>query len=383
MQYNRIIKKATLDLVNGRGDYKTNLSKIVYYGMVQNVIFSALQQAIFAIGFDDEEEEANKEKYYKIGNSMIDNLLRGLGIGGQAIMTGKNLAKDVYKRYQKSLRDPDDYSWFERQPNYEDSAWKLLDFSPPLSIKLRKLVQAAKNWEYNEWKHDEDPWGIDDPAWLSSAYVISSITNVPLDRLVKKITNVRGAVEADQDWWKRVALLSGWQEWELETSIEKGKRRKIEKTDKADLRKKIKEEELFRGKSERQIKLIKKELELEDLKKDEQVKVLKILGLSDDEVEELNYEEDRISKIMDLYKEDNKNVNNALKNQKDYKPSEEEVKVKKIYSLKKDEQVERLKGLGLSSDKIKELKYEEDRVNMIIKLESKKKKYKPSELVSP
>ena len=83
---------------------------------------------------------------------------------------------------------------------------------------------------------------------------------------------------------------------------------------------------------------------------------------------------------MDLYKKDNKNVDNALKNQKDYKPSREEIKIKKVYSLKKDEQIKRLEGLGLSNDEIKKLKYEEDRVNMIIKLESKKKSYKPSAL---
>ena len=30
---------------------KTNISKILYYGAVQNVIFNALQQALFAMAF--------------------------------------------------------------------------------------------------------------------------------------------------------------------------------------------------------------------------------------------------------------------------------------------------------------------------------------------
>ena len=32
MQYARIIKRSSQDLVAGRGDWKTNVSKIVYYG---------------------------------------------------------------------------------------------------------------------------------------------------------------------------------------------------------------------------------------------------------------------------------------------------------------------------------------------------------------
>ena len=47
MQYARLIKKAASDLKNRRGDVKTNISKIIYYGFVQNLIFNALQQAIF------------------------------------------------------------------------------------------------------------------------------------------------------------------------------------------------------------------------------------------------------------------------------------------------------------------------------------------------
>ena len=61
-QYARLMQKAASDLKNGRGDTKTNLSKIVYYGMVQNVIFNALQQALFAMAFDDEEPDEEKEK---------------------------------------------------------------------------------------------------------------------------------------------------------------------------------------------------------------------------------------------------------------------------------------------------------------------------------
>ena len=51
MQYARLQKRAFQDLVNGRGDAKTNVSKIVYYAFVQNILFNALQQAMFKLGF--------------------------------------------------------------------------------------------------------------------------------------------------------------------------------------------------------------------------------------------------------------------------------------------------------------------------------------------
>ena len=59
------------------------MSKIVYYGAVQNLAFNALQNALFAIGFgEDEEEKDDKNKTGRIANGMADSLLRGLGIQG-------------------------------------------------------------------------------------------------------------------------------------------------------------------------------------------------------------------------------------------------------------------------------------------------------------
>ena len=90
MQYARLIKKAASDLKNRRGDVKTNISKIIYYGFVQNLIFNALQQAVFAIGFGAiEDEEDEKEKYLNTANNMMDSLLRGVGITGAFTSVGK------------------------------------------------------------------------------------------------------------------------------------------------------------------------------------------------------------------------------------------------------------------------------------------------------
>ena len=249
-QYARIQKKAILDLANGRGDYKENISKIIYYGVVQNLIFNALQQSLFALAFDDEEEDEEairklakskgisydkaKEKLYgvdegkniKIANGMLDSILRGLGIGGAVISTIKNLGVEVYDRSKRE------------RPEYVDAAWRLLDIAPPLDIKVSKLKQAANEWDYNRWKPSaREPWNIKNPAYKSAAYVVSALTNVPLDRLFKKVENVSGALESEQDWWKRIALLAGWSEWELRSAKEKAEEKDFVKRQKAAVRK--------------------------------------------------------------------------------------------------------------------------------------------------
>ena len=73
------MNKAARDIVNGRGDQKSNISKIAYYGAIQSIIFASLQTAIFAALGDDEEEEFDKKKQ-RIVNSMVDGWLAGLGV---------------------------------------------------------------------------------------------------------------------------------------------------------------------------------------------------------------------------------------------------------------------------------------------------------------
>ena len=60
-QYARIIKRAAQDLKNGRGDAKTHLSRIVYYGVLQNLVFNFLQQAMFAAMMGDDEDESEED----------------------------------------------------------------------------------------------------------------------------------------------------------------------------------------------------------------------------------------------------------------------------------------------------------------------------------
>ncbi len=74
-------------------------------------------------------------------------------------------------------------------------------------------------------------FSLDNPAFLAGGNVVSALTNIPLDRVVKKVNNVVKATESDMELWERVALFSGWQDWELGIKEEKKpKARKRTKT---------------------------------------------------------------------------------------------------------------------------------------------------------
>ena len=206
MQYARLQKRAIQDLANNRGDWKSNTSKVIYYGFVQNLIFNALQSAVFAIGFgDDDDDEKNEKKYIRTANGMVDSLLRGLGIGGSAVSVGKNLLMNMYER---SKRD---------RPEYVDAMWDLTRFSPPIYSKISKFKQAAYPFDAKKRRKEmiDKGFSLDNPAYEAFAKVVSAVFNVPLDRLVLKLKNIEGGLNEDNEIWQRIAMLLGWPKWQI------------------------------------------------------------------------------------------------------------------------------------------------------------------------
>ena len=268
-QYARIIKKAASDLKNRRGDDKTNISKIIYYGVAQNLIFNALQQALFGLAFgDDEEELTEKEKnkkekrYINVANGMADSLLRGMGLGGAVFSVLKNTALRLSQESDK------------KSPKYQDVLVKeIAQISPPISSKLGKLRQAGRSYSWNRKEMMEKGWSIDNPAYLAAGQVIAATTNIPLDRAFKKIDNIRNASNSDLEAWQRVASAAGWSAWELG----------IDKNEKADV-KLTRSEEIF------------------ELNKKDQVDLLLKLGLTKKEINKLKLEKDRVEAIINKEK---------------------------------------------------------------------------------
>ena len=79
----------------------------------------------------------------------------------------------------------------------------------------------------------EKGFSLDNPAYLAGGQVISAATNIPLDRLIKKVNNIDAALGENVEEWQRIALLAGWNEWNLgmqETSKKPKKSKKTKST---------------------------------------------------------------------------------------------------------------------------------------------------------
>lgn len=218
-QYTRLTKKAALDLINGRGDWKTNASKLLYYGAVQNIIFTTLQQALFALSFDDEKDE--EEAMTKVANGIVDTLLRGSGVYGAGVATMKNMILEAIRQYKSKRTD------------YTKAALKLTTLSPPVDTKIRKLMSAGRAFTYKQSKKDMRELGIDvdNPAALAVGQIASALGNVPLDRAVLKLQNLKAASNQERETWEQIFLAMGYSEWQLGIEDDKSKNtgKKLEK----------------------------------------------------------------------------------------------------------------------------------------------------------
>ena len=209
MQYNRIIKRAAQDWVNGRGDWKQHLSKIAYYGGVQSMIFYGLQTALWSSLFGDDDEEDLEEKQIRVINGMMDSLLRGGGIGGAVVSTAKNTILEFIEQDAKN----DDGIYFT-DPNHAYTVIEALNLSPPIGIKARKLYSATQTYQFNRDVIDQmSKTDIDNPIYDATFSATEALTNIPLSRLYNKYQNISEAMNSDNETWQRVAMLLGWSRW--------------------------------------------------------------------------------------------------------------------------------------------------------------------------
>jgi hypothetical protein len=259
-QYARLTKKAFLDLKNGRGDAKTNISKIIYYNFVQNLIFNGLQQALEALMFDDEDDEEltpqekeearikkEKDMQLRVANGMADSILRGIGVQGAILSVIKNV---VLRGIKESEKDRPEYA--------EALTDEMLKISPPISSKYRNIKNGIRSYDFNKDVMYEMGYNLDNPAYLGAADVISGLTNLPLDRLVLKVQNINAALTEDLNTAQKIALLGGWSKYNL--GIKDVKIKEIKERLKSE-RAQAKKDETRKKKQERLDTLLKMNLE--------------------------------------------------------------------------------------------------------------------------
>ena len=228
MQYARLQKRDIQDIVNKRRmpgktlaeSNRTRVSRIIYYAAIQNLIFNALQQGLFSLGFGDQDiSDSEEKKIVNAANGMLDSSLRGLGFGGVTVQVLKNLGIDVYRRTQRD------------RPEYVDAWIKLLEFSPAIKSKLSRFKSAAYPFDNKKKREEvfEKGFALNNPAYESAAKVITATTNVPLDRVISKTNNLKRAFDDDVEAWMSVAMILGWPEWQLQDKKDQEKKEQEKK----------------------------------------------------------------------------------------------------------------------------------------------------------
>ena len=235
MQMTRLQKKAVLDIINKRGSFKANVSRLVYYGAIQNSIFSFLQSALFAAFFTDDEEEKDElkidNKTFRAINTVLDSALRGSGIGGAALSTLKNATIAWMRENDKGFTGQNGKVILE-----------LLNISPAVGIKARKIYGAMENYKFN--KKILDKIGYDNPNhpyYGIAGNLASAAFNIPLDRIVTKASNIKAMTQQDAEAWQRTALFMGYNTWDLglkDPEIEAAKNKSKKSSPKRGLKKK-------------------------------------------------------------------------------------------------------------------------------------------------
>ena len=204
-QYARLTKRGLQDIFSGRsfarGTAGKDFAKIAWYGAVQSLIFTQLQNAVSF--FDDEEEDTKDE--WAI-NSFVTSYLKAFGGPGAIASAAYSILGDLKKTIDG-----------EYVPGgLMNSA---VSISPPISAKLRKLNKINKEARSN-------PEDLIDPTteafWKTLGYGLNVGVNVPLDRGIEKFENLKAATEEDYSAIAKLALVFGWKPWQLENSKKEG-----------------------------------------------------------------------------------------------------------------------------------------------------------------
>ena len=175
---------------------------------------------------------------------MVDSVLSGIGYGGKAVSTMKNTLITFLDQRKRGFNADHTYTILQ-----------LLGFSPPIGSKLRKIYSSIQTDKFNKDVFLRRGFTLDNPIWSAVGNVVEGITNLPLGRLSQKMLNIDNALDANNNWWQRAALVLGWNTWDLgirdadiegikaEIKVEKKAKSKENAKIKKEIKKKEKEKE--------------------------------------------------------------------------------------------------------------------------------------------
>eukprot|EP01050_Picozoa_sp_SAG11_P035015 SAG11_NODE_12626_length_694_cov_0.863866_2_plen_99_part_01 len=86
-------------------------------------------------------------------------------------------------------------------------------------------MSAGRAFTYRQSLKDMNSLGvdIDNPAALATGQVLSAVANLPADRAILKMRNVKSALDTEQEAWQQIALALGYSDWQLGIDKDKSK----------------------------------------------------------------------------------------------------------------------------------------------------------------
>ena len=85
----------------------------------------------------------------------------------------------------------------------------------PIGSKARKIYSATQSYKFDRDLMIERGFSLDNPAYLAACNVLSGLANIPLDRAFMILNNVREASNSENEAWQRVAMMLGWNTWDV------------------------------------------------------------------------------------------------------------------------------------------------------------------------
>jgi len=236
MQYARLIDKSVKDLKNKRGNPIQHISRIINYGAIQPAVFAGLQTGAFMLLFQDDTEEGRNKKMKEVGEGIGSSLIEGTGTWGVVANMLYNVGDTYYTEKQKEGTYPG--------PQYYKAALEVLRLSPSIGGKVKMGLSAAYDQMYKDDTKTYKIYDPDSPEAASTMKIIQMVTNLPTKELHDVYRSMWeigvqfiGEGASEMDAIKVAAVALGWPSWQLESEIDKNKRRSKEKSEKAVRRK--------------------------------------------------------------------------------------------------------------------------------------------------
>ena len=196
---------------------RKDLQSVFYYTAGQAMLFNALQTALFASMFSDDEEDKLEEKTITAIERILTSYAKSLGNPGAVIGSIYSVLAEANEQIEKRGRI--------------DNAYKLAleatAISPPLNTKLKDIVAIGNIYKYNHKQIEKDPFEVklDNPV-LEIAGNVASFAGYPLDRVIRKAQNLEAVMNEQTEAWEKVFLTLGWSKWELGIDVDKRKSKK-------------------------------------------------------------------------------------------------------------------------------------------------------------